>query len=98
MAIDVDAEDIITLGEACRAVPPKGVSPATMARWIQKGVRGGKRLETILIGGRRLTSKEALARFYAAQNASESPAPMFTPSQRLRQSEAARRELEKLGI
>ena len=67
MPIDVATETIITLGEACRAVPPHGVSTATMARWIQRGVRGAK-LATVIIGGRRYTSREAIARFVAAQN------------------------------
>ena len=96
MSIDPDIEDIITLGEACRLVPPRGISPATMARWIQRGVRGSV-LETVIIGGRRLTSREALQRFFASQNADKS-APSITPSQRQRQSEAARKELERMGI
>lgn len=97
MAIDVDTEDIITLGEACRLVPPHGIAPCTMARWIQRGVRGVV-LETVIIGGRRLTSREAISRFFASQNEADSPARGITPGQRQRQSQAARRELEKLGI
>lgn len=98
MAIDFESETIITLGEACRAIPPNGASDATMARWIQKGVRGVK-LETLLIGGRRVTSREAISRFIAAQNADDAPAvPVITASQRKRQSEAARAELERMGV
>ncbi|MEJ7590355.1 MAG: DUF1580 domain-containing protein [Planctomycetaceae bacterium] len=98
MAIDFEAETIITLGEACRAFPPNGISDATMARWIQKGVKGVK-LETLLIGGRRVTSKEAICRFIAAQNPDESPAPAaISPAQRRRQSEAARQALQEAGI
>lgn len=97
MTIDPDIEDIITLGEACRLIPPQGIAPCTMARWIQRGVRGVV-LETVIIGGRRLTSREALQRFFSAQNADQTPAPSITSSQRQRQSEAARRELEKMGI
>ncbi len=97
MAIDVDTEDMLTLGEACRAIPPKGISPATMARWIQRGVRGS-RLETVLIGGRRLTSRESLARFYAEQNRSETPTPAISPSQRRTMAESANRVLQEAGI
>lgn len=98
MSIDFDSENIITLAEACRRVPPDGVSTATMARWIQRGVRGVK-LETIVIGGRRLTSVESLSRFFTAQNATDAPsAPVITATQRRRQSEAARTELEKMGV
>ena len=97
MAIDFEAETIITLGEACRAFPPNGISDATMARWIQKGVKGVK-LETLLIGGRRVTSREAIARFITAQNPDQSPAVQFTPAQRRRQSDAARQALQEAGI
>ncbi|RLT11100.1 MAG: hypothetical protein DWI22_02310 [Planctomycetota bacterium] len=52
MAIDYETESIITLGEACRAFPPNGVSDATMARWIQRGVKVCKlRRETVALGG-----------------------------------------------
>ena len=98
MAIDYESETIIKLGEACRLVPPDGISDATMARWIQKGVKGVK-LETLLIGGRRVTSKEALCRFIDAQNSDDTPAhAAITPAQRRRQSEAARQALQEAGI
>ena len=97
MSIDVSNENIITLGEACRAIPPHGVSTATMARWIQRGVRGAK-LATVVIGGRRYTSREAIARFVAAQNADQTPAPAITPAQRERQAKAAQIELSRAGV
>lgn len=95
--IDIGSEDILTLSEAGRAVPPKGVSPACMARWITTGVRGVV-LETVRVGGRRLTSKEALARFFAAQNRDESAMPTVTPSQRRRQAVTADRLLAEAGL
>jgi len=97
MAIDFENESLITLGEACRAFPPSGVSDATLARWVQKGTRGFK-LETIVIGGRRLTSREAIGRFIQSQNPAETPSPAVSPSQRKRQSEAARVALQEAGI
>jgi len=96
MSIDFESETIITIGEGCRAFPPNGISDATMARWIQKGVKGVK-LETLLIGGRRVTSREAICRFIARQNPDESPA-IITKTQRRRQSEAARQALQEAGI
>ena len=86
MGIDYKTESIITLGEACRAFPPNGVSDATMARWIQRGVKVKSigafvRLETLLLGGRRVTSKEAICRFIQAQNPVDVPAaPVITAS------------------
>jgi Protein of unknown function (DUF1580) len=97
MSIDVANETIITLGEACRAVPPHGVSTATMARWIQRGVRGA-RLETVIIGGRRFTSREAIARFISEQNTTATPTPVVTPAQRERQAKAAQIELSRAGV
>ena len=92
-AIDPAIEELISLTVACRLVPPTGISMATMFRWISpRGVRGA-RLATVVIGGRRLTSRESLSRFFAAQNATESPAPSFTPSQRQKQAEVANRLL-----
>ena len=101
--IDPEAEEIITLSRAAREVPADGVSPATFARWLQRGVRipGSEarvRPATIYIGGRRLTSVEAMRDFFAAQNADQQTAPTITPPQRRRQSEAARKELEAIGI
>lgn len=102
--IDPEVEEIITLNRAARDVPPSGVSPATFARWQQRGVRVANsdervRPATILIGGRRFTSVEAMKEFFAAQNATESPAPSFTPSQRHKQAEVANRLLaEALSV
>ena len=41
---------------------------STLHRWRLRGVRGVK-LETVLIGGRRFTSDEALSRFFARTTA-----------------------------
>ena len=101
--IDPEVEEIITLSRAARAVKPNGVSPATFARWLQHGVRTrvpDERVKpaTFLSGGRRLTSVEAMRDFFAAQNASDSPAPTFTSSQRQRMANSANRALEAAGL
>jgi hypothetical protein len=104
MGIDHETETIITLGAGCRVFPPDGVADATMARWIQRGVKvkaTGEfvKLETFRIGGRRFTSLEAIDRFIAAQNADDAPAaPVITATQRRRQSEAARLALQEIGL
>jgi hypothetical protein len=100
MAIDCELETIISFTDARSAFPgiDRRLSLATLHRWRLTGVRG-VRLETVLIGGLRYTSREAIVRFIAAQNAADAPAtPAITPAQRRRQSEAARVELEKMGV
>ena len=98
MSIDVETEDLIPFCEARSAFPGgKRLSLATLHRWRLPGVRG-TRLETCLIGGSRYTSAAAISRFIAAQNATDSPAPTITPSQRRRQAETANRVLQEAGL
>lgn len=97
--IDVESETLVQFPEARSAFPgDRRHSLATLHRWRLRGVRGVK-LETVLIGGLRYTSKEAIARFIAAQNADDAPAaPAITPTQRRRQAQAAQRALQEAGL
>jgi hypothetical protein len=72
----------------------EGVSPSTVWRWASRGVRG-VRLESALVGGRRMTSAEAFARFAEATTAT---AAGGSPPQRTNreQSAAIRRAEEAL--
>src|SRR5262245_53116497 len=75
MPIDLTAEAAITLSQAARALPPgrggRPVHPSTILRWVLHGVRGPDgsrvRLGAVRLGGRWLTSREALGRFAAEQ-------------------------------
>ena len=96
MAIDPELENLVHFAEATRAFPGRTLCLQTLHRWRLRGVRG-VRLETCLVGNLRFTSREAISRFLAAQNVDEQPAEI-TPSQRRRQSQAARKELERIGI
>lgn len=88
-------ETRLTLSQLARA---QGVSPATTWRWTIKGVRGVK-LESLAVGGRRVTSAEAFERFIAATNPSTVATPkVATPHQRQKAIEAAERELSEAGI
>lgn len=93
--INHESEELIPF-EGCGQLIPGRPSRCTMFRWAFKGVRGVK-LETLVCGHKRFTSKEAIARFVAAQNAPETPAPTITPSQRRRQAETANRLLQEAG-
>ena len=55
------AEHLVTLNQARNAFPVR-LSLSTLQRYIRKGVRGIQ-LETVFIGGKRLTSQEAIKRF-----------------------------------
>lgn len=82
MSIDTALETLLTFEDSRTAFPgDRRLSLATLHRWRLNGVRGVK-LETILIGGLRYTSKEAIERFIQAQNADDAPAsPVVTASQ-----------------
>ena len=49
----------------CQKNLGRRISPSTLHRWRLRGCRGIK-LETLLIGGTRTTSAEALQRFFSA--------------------------------
>ncbi len=59
--IDIDHETMRLLSRAPKDVPGRP-SISTLMRWASKGIRGVV-LETVLIGGRRYTSVEAIGRF-----------------------------------
>ena len=98
MSIDTALETLLTFEDARTAFPgDRRLSLATLHRWRLNGVRGVK-LETVLIGGLRHTSREAIDRMIVAQNADDAPVAAITPTQRRKQSEAARTELERMGV
>lgn len=66
--IDFSAEDLLSFCDAAKQIPGRP-HKLTIHRWAKEGVRG-VRLETVLICGKRYTSKAALNRFF---NATASP-------------------------
>ena len=102
--IDTTTETLLTLSEAAKALPSrggsrKGVHAITLWRWSKRGIRG-VRLETLLVGGVRCTSREALARFFERTTAAaeEWPVPAVTLRERRKSLEAAERELIAEGL
>lgn len=62
---NMNEEELVPLKEASRLLPKrngKRTHYSTLFRWATKGAKGRK-LESIMIGGVRYTSKEALGRF-----------------------------------
>lgn len=92
------------LSQATRLAPRlrrgRTVHVSTLFRWTTRGCRGVV-LESIQCGGTRCTSVEALHRFYnrltQASGTGEAPSVLRTTTQRQRQSEAAAKELDRLG-
>jgi hypothetical protein len=100
MAIDINNEKLIPFN--C----PKDFWPVSPAphvsqvhRWRLTGLlsRNGIRvkLESVMVGGRRFVSKEAVSRFIAALNDDVSKTP--TPDARARSAREAGRALEAIG-
>jgi hypothetical protein len=98
MMIDPQTESLVSLTDAAKSLPNRP-NLTTVWRWRNRGVRGIK-LETILIGGRRMTSREALSRFFAATTAAAEGARVVseTPRQREKRLRAAEKRAEALGV
>lgn len=65
--MDLGTETPLTLSEAALIVPRLSGKPAkvrTLYKWARQGVRGIS-LETAMIGGRLVTSRQALDRFFS---------------------------------
>jgi len=105
--IDLRNETPISLAQAARLLPPgrrgRPVTISCLLRWVLDGVRlpSGERvrLEASRLGGRWLTSVEALQRFADRQT----PQPRSeqrprTVTQRRRALERAHEALDKAGI
>lgn len=97
--IDIEHEHLLTIKQITEKVPSRP-HPGTIWRWYKKGLRGGIKLETILIGGRRMTSREALQRFAqrTTTQADGVPPPSRTAKQRQRAKDEADKVLKKAGI
>jgi hypothetical protein len=97
-------ESVLTFAEAteaCQLIAGRKPSVKSIYAWADLGVMvGGERvkLETARLGGRRVTSREALERFIeatAGEEESKPPAVIRAPAARRRASEQALARLEK---
>ena len=94
MSIDISSEKLLSLAEASKTWPGRP-HVSSIFRWMAHGTRGC-RLDSVLIGGRRFTSAEALERFIAATTAAaagQAP-PIRTANQRERAIAQAERDLQ----
>ncbi|MBX7165135.1 MAG: DUF1580 domain-containing protein [Pirellulales bacterium] len=97
MAIDVNREKLLTFNEVAEQLFASWrPDAATWFRWATKGLRG-VRLETVKVGGKVLTSREAVHRFVAATNGTCSLASAPT-SNLAKPSRSANEVLRVAGI
>src|ERR1700743_706630 len=97
--IDPENETLLSLTDAAKSLPGRP-NITTLWRWRNHGVRGVK-LETVLSGGRRYTSVEALRRFQDRVTAAADGTPankVETPRQRSKAIERAERRAKELGV
>jgi hypothetical protein len=101
-------ENLIGLRQAAQSLPPgrsdRPVNASTLFRWCRDGVRSPRgelvRLECCRLGGRWLTSLEAISRFSQRLTPDFSktiPMPRSTAN-RKRHQEAVSRKLDEIGI
>jgi hypothetical protein len=100
-------ENLLTIDEAIEFVKSLnriGCHRQSIQRWFFRGVHG-VRLERVLVGGRAMTSREAVTRFFEASTLASdekrrrSPQTLpRTPAKRRKASEVASRACEKAGF
>ena len=66
--INLTSETLVKVPDSPQLFPGQPPHISTVWRWISKGV-DGVTLESVRVGGLRYTTKEAISRFIAAQNA-----------------------------
>jgi len=106
--IDSTNEALIGLDEAARLKPPsrsgKRTHASTILRWILNGSRAPDgervRLEGLRLGGKWVTSREAIQRFAErlTPNLSTTVVSVRSASRRQQGSERAAKALTKIGI
>ena len=94
--VNMETEVLLTMTEAARLLPGRP-HVSTLWRWRSKGVNG-VRLDTVKCGGKRWTSREAIARFVEESTAAADrhmPSDRASDAVRDRRSRARRGRVEK---
>jgi Protein of unknown function (DUF1580) len=95
MAISL-TEDLLLLAKANVEVPGRP-HPSTVARWALKGINGVK-LETLIVGGRRYTSYQAVQRFLYKLNEVRDGLTKRENEPDTRRQDQIERELDQLNF
>jgi len=94
--IDIQNEKLRLLSQSAREIPGRP-HISTVFRWWRHGVKGVK-LETVLVGGRRFTSAEAIQRFIQRLSASTPVQRVEEKRHRSKDSQRVDEELDAAGI
>ena len=96
--VDIFREQLLTLTQATKELPGRP-NVATLWRWRTSGCRG-VRLETVMVGGKRMVSREALQRFVEATTAAADGVQVKPQTNRSRAKsiDDAKKELAAAGI
>lgn len=84
----------ISMAEAARLM---GVHVATAWRYSEKGVRGGIRLQTWFVGGKRVTTQDAVERFLCRLNSDPEAETKALEDAATRRGRDANQALQSLG-
>ena len=96
--IDIESEQLLSLSEATKHVPGRP-HISTLWRWATKPNRYGVILETVVSGGKRLTSREAIKRCVEATTAAANGTTVKPSTTKQRDRIAnAERELDHFGV
>jgi hypothetical protein len=96
--INTEHEKLVRVPSEAAKIIPGRPHASTVWRWYRHGVRG-VRLETIVVGGRRFTSHEAVQRFIARTTAARDGQPARAACERRQQAIAkAEAELAAAGL
>jgi hypothetical protein len=105
MAIDIHAEELLELSKVPANLERrtgKRLNVSTVYRWITRGI-AGIQLETILVGGCRYTSAEALNRFFSQSTLAKQGKLSQATTEGIRRAKAIRQKqveqrAKRLGV
>jgi hypothetical protein len=95
--IDFESETVFPLTEAPRRFPGSP-SLSSIFRWATKGLKNGRRLEVLKIGGRAYTSIEACKRFMASASTGDAMAHKQASAAHQNKLSQIDRHLEREGL
>jgi len=93
----IENENLMPLVKAVEAATSRKPHLSTVLRWCQRG-SCGIRLESRILGGRRLTSPEAVVRYMDAVTAAKDGhvTPTISPKQQATRANRAAKKLSKI--